>query len=187
MKKDAKYFSLNLCMWEKPKAAKKHLSATHRSWNSSRDFWGVNTLIRRMICKQRDKPLLYSVALLPTGEAQLKAQQGFLYPKPEMLYLFQGDDFNLNLYYICSGYLLILEILSNTREDGNYKLFSATPRFNLHQMFNTFYCRLKKKIYIFVVDTFEQHQLPVGALSVGLVLKGPTQLFHCHWYTEDCI
>lgn len=75
-----------------------------------------------MICKQRDKPLLYSVALLPTGEAQLKAQQGFCYPKPEMLYLVQEDDFNLNLYYICSGYLLILEILSNTREDGNYKL-----------------------------------------------------------------
>lgn len=36
------------------------LGATHRSWNSSRDFWGVNTLIRRMICRHRQaiSPLL---------------------------------------------------------------------------------------------------------------------------------
>lgn len=45
----------------------------------------------------------------------------------------------------------------------------------------------ERQPYIFVVDTFEQHQLPVGTLSVGLVLEGPTQLFHRHWNTEDCV
>lgn len=43
------------------------------------------------------------------------------------------------------------------------------------------------KTYIFVIDTFEKYQLPVGTFSMGLVLEGPTQLFHCYWYTEDCI
>lgn len=38
-----------------------------------------------------------------------------------------------------------------------------------------------------MVDTFKQNQLPVGPLSVGLVLEGPTQLFHCHWDSEDCV
>lgn len=45
----------------------------------------------------------------------------------------------------------------------------------------------KSKSYIFVIDTFEQHQLPVGTLSMSLVLKGPTKLFHRHRYTKDCI
>lgn len=45
----------------------------------------------------------------------------------------------------------------------------------------------KRQSHIFVVDTFEQHQLPVGTLGVGLVLEGPTQLFHRHWNTEDCV
>lgn len=43
------------------------------------------------------------------------------------------------------------------------------------------------KSYILVVDTFEQDQFPVGSLSMGLILEGPTQLFHCHWDSEDCV
>lgn len=41
--------------------------------------------------------------------------------------------------------------------------------------------------YIFVVDTFEQHQFPVGSLCMGLVLERPTQLFHCNWDAKDCV
>lgn len=38
-----------------------------------------------------------------------------------------------------------------------------------------------------MVDTFEKYQLSVGSLCMGLVLEGPTQLFHCYWYTQDCV
>lgn len=34
----------------------------------------------------------------------------------------------------------------------------------------------KRSSYILVVDTFHEHQLPVGPLGVGLVLEGPAQL-----------
>lgn len=32
------------------------------------------------------------------------------------------------------------------------------------------------RTYVFVIDTFHEHQLPVGPLGVGLILKRPTQL-----------
>lgn len=41
--------------------------------------------------------------------------------------------------------------------------------------------------YILVVDTFKQHQFPVGTLGMGLILERPAQLFNCHWYAEDCV
>lgn len=31
--------------------------------------------------------------------------------------------------------------------------------------------------YVLVVDTFHEHQFPVGPFGVSLVLKGPAQLF----------
>lgn len=37
------------------KAIQKDCNATHRSWNSSKDFCGVNTLIKRMIYRQKDR------------------------------------------------------------------------------------------------------------------------------------
>lgn len=43
------------------------------------------------------------------------------------------------------------------------------------------------KTYIFVIDTFQKNQLPVGTFSMSLVLEGPAELFHSYWYTEDCI
>lgn len=69
-----------------------------------------------------------------------------------------------------------------------------TQKLNQSHCTSDIYCILlnvklcfKSKSYIFVVDTFEQHQLPVGTLSMSLVLEGPTQLFHRHRYAEDCI
>jgi len=45
----------------------------------------------------------------------------------------------------------------------------------------------KSKSYIFVIDTFEQHQLPVGPLGMGLVLERPAELLHCHRNTQVCV
>lgn len=56
-----------------------------------------------------------------------------------------------------------------------------------HIRVNRKMCLVQNETYIFVVDTFEKYQLPVGTFSMGLVLEGPTQLFHCYWYTKDCI
>lgn len=36
----------------------------------------------------------------------------------------------------------------------------------------------RKVTHIFVVDTFEEHQFPVGALGVGLVLERAAELLH---------
>lgn len=41
--------------------------------------------------------------------------------------------------------------------------------------------------YIFVIDTFHEHQLPVSPLSVGLVLEGSAQLLDGYISVQDSV
>lgn len=41
--------------------------------------------------------------------------------------------------------------------------------------------------YIFVVDAFHEHQLPVRPLGVGLVLEGSAQLLDGHISVQDSV
>lgn len=45
----------------------------------------------------------------------------------------------------------------------------------------------RKVTHIFVVDTFEEHQFPVGALGVGLVLERAAELLHCNRDPKDSV
>lgn len=46
---------------------------------------------------------------------------------------------------------------------------------------------LSRLAYIFVIDAFHEHQLPVRPLGVGLVLEGSAQLLDGHISVQDSV